>query len=566
MLNHPALTRLLWWISEVPKTWRRDLLAAVAVAVVLVPQSMAYAQVAGLPAYYGLYASSIPMILAAALGASRYMSTGPAVVVSLLTYTAVSEIATPGSPEFIIGVSVLAAFVGVIQLALAFARFGAVIHFVSHPVIVGFTNAAALIIAATQLPRLFDILSPSDSHVLSHIWAVIQNLHLVSLETAVIAGVSVFLLLLGKFLKPSFPMVLVVVASATFYSFITGYSGQTVGVIPQGLPAVAIPTISAVHWVSLLQSAGIISLIAFMEGYSIAKTLAAKRKEQLDSNRELAAQGVANVAASFFHAGPVAGSFSRSAIAFDAGARTPLTSIGAATVVILSLVYLAPILEHIPSAVLAAIIITAVIKLLDISQIMHWYTVYRSDFVVAVFTFGATLLFSPHLDYGILLGIVVALLMQAQRGVQVPVDVFVASDTHYTEKHKLRLHESKYNKNVLAVSFDFSLAFTNVTKIEEKILTAVRANRDIKYVLIFSRSINYIDATAEGVIQELDAALQSKGIQLYFVGVRPAVSAFLERSHLDVLNGRKKIFNKVNDALRAIEKVEKKATGRARSG
>ncbi|MDX1344541.1 MAG: SulP family inorganic anion transporter, partial [Sedimenticolaceae bacterium] len=309
-----------------PATLKIDILAGVTVALVLVPQSMAYAQLAGLPPYYGLYASFLPPMVAAIFGSSRQLATGPVAVVSLMTAATLEPLATAGSEGFLVYATLLALLIGVFQLALGLLRLGVIVDFLSHPVVVGFTNAGAIIIATSQLDKLFGVsVEKAERHyetIYNILLAAVDSIHWPTLWMAVI---SISIMLALRKWSPTLPNVLIAVVLTTLLSRFTGYAekgGAIVGDIPKGLPAFAMPRFEMEIILELATSAIIISLIGFMEAISIAKAMAARTRQRLDANQELVGQGLSNIVSGLFSGYAVSGSFSRSAVNIGAGART----------------------------------------------------------------------------------------------------------------------------------------------------------------------------------------------------------------------------------------------------
>ncbi|UCE90601.1 MAG: sodium-independent anion transporter, partial [Pseudomonadota bacterium] len=316
------------WIGELKNrdVLRADIIAGITVALVLVPQSMAYAQLAGLPPYVGLYASFLPVIIASIWGSSRQLATGPVAVVSLMTAAALGPLAGSGTEGYVVYAAMLAILVGVFQFSLGALRLGVLVDFLSHPVVVGFTNGAAIIIATSQLSKLFGVSVEKATHHYETVWRVLvaasENTHLATLIMGIAA--LAIMVLLKKYL-PKIPNVLTAVAVTTVVAWMIDFEsvgGKVVGVIPEGLPAMKIPEFDFGVIVDLSVAAVFISLIGFMEAISIAKAMASQTRQRLDANQELIGQGLSNMAAGLFQAYPVSGSFSRSAVNFSAGAKT----------------------------------------------------------------------------------------------------------------------------------------------------------------------------------------------------------------------------------------------------
>jgi SulP family sulfate permease len=397
----------LQWFPMGRDTLRADLIAGVTVATVLIPQSMAYADLAGLPPYYGLYTAFLPGVVAALWGSSKQLATGPVAVVSLLTASALTPFADAGSAKLVAMAIMLALLVGLIQLTLGLFRLGLLINLLSKPVILGFVNAAALIIGLSQLNKIFGIAMPRSGHIASDIWIVLHGVGDTHVAT-LIMGVAAFVVILGvrKYL-PKLPGALVAVAMTTVASWAVGFEaqgGKVVGEIPPGLPALAVPQIDLQRAADLISNAIIISLIGFLEAISIAKAIAAKTNDRLDPNQELISQGLANIAGSLSQAYPASGSFSRTAVNVNAGAVTGMSSVFTGAVVLVTLLFLTPLFYHLPESVLAAVVMMAVFGLISFKAIKQVWIENKQDGVVAVATFGTTLAFAPHMNIGILVG------------------------------------------------------------------------------------------------------------------------------------------------------------------
>ncbi len=411
----------LRWFPMGAGTLRADLVAGVTVALVLVPQSMAYAQLAGVPAYYGLYAAFLPGIVAALWGSSKQLATGPVAVVSLLTASALTPFAQAQSDEFVALAIALALMVGVIQLALGLFRLGLVVNFLSHPVIAGFSTAAALIIGLSQLNKIFGVDMPRSEHFVRDVWTVLLQVGDTHWPTLAMGVASFAVMLALRTWRPSLTGVLIAVAATTLASWGLGFEasgGKVVGQIPAGLPSFALPAIDLSVVIKLLPSALVISLVGFMEAISIAKAMAVKTKSRIDPSQELIGQGLGNVFGSLTQSFPTSGSFSRSAVNLGADARTGMSSVFAGVVVLVTLLLLTPLLYHLPQAVLAAVIMLAVSGLVNFKAIRHAWTAQRDDGVAAVVTFVATLAFAPHLDTGILVGAGLAIVLFLYRTMQ----------------------------------------------------------------------------------------------------------------------------------------------------
>jgi sulfate permease, SulP family len=530
----------LRWFPMSGETIRADLIAGITVALVLIPQSMAYAQLAGLPAYYGLYAAFLPVMIAALWGSSSQLGTGPVAVVSLLTATAVSQFVTEiGSEEFIALAIMLAFLVGAFQFLLGVFRLGVIVNFLSHPVIVGFTNAAALIIAFSQLSKIFGVSMPRSESFLMDVWGVIMQIGNTHIPT-LLFGIAAFAIML--FLKkkyPKMPGVLIAVASTIVVSWLIGFQnmgGKIVGEIPEGLPSLAMPTFRMDIFWEMVISAIVISLIGFMEAISIAKAMAAKTKERIDPNQELIGQGLANMMGSMTQAYPASGSFSRSAVNLNAGAITGMSSVYTAVIVMITLLFLTPLLYHLPKAVLAAVIMMAVLGLINFKAIKHAWQISKHDGLAAIVTFVATLGFAPHLEKGILIGACLAIGFYLYRTMRPRVAIL----GRYKDGtlRDVKVHpDMPTSDNIVAIRFDGSLYFANVSYFEDAILGAVSDNPKAKYILVVGDAINQLDASGEEVLHHLSDRLRENGVVLVFSGLKRQILEVLRHSGLMVSIG-----------------------------
>ncbi|MCP4041087.1 MAG: sulfate permease, partial [Gammaproteobacteria bacterium] len=504
------------------KVLRADIVAGITVALVLVPQSMAYASLAGLPPYYGLYASFLPVIIASLFGSSRQLATGPVAVVSLMTASTLEPL-VGSSPEGYLAYAVLlAAMVGIFQITLGILRLGIIVDFLSHPVVVGFTNAAAIIIGTSQLSKLFGVSVPKAEHHYETIWNVVveaaQHTHMLTLYMAILAlGIMIAM----KKYTPKLPNVLIAVVVTTVISWQFGFEaagGKVVGIIPEGLPPLGLPVFDWEVMKQLMTAAVVISLIGFMEAISIAKAMAARTRQRLDPNQELFGQGLSNIVSSLSSGYAVSGSFSRSAVNITAGAVTGYSSIITGVVVGLTLLFLTPLLYHLPQATLASVIIMAVINLVKFKPIKHAWRAEPHDGVVAVVTFLLTLYVAPHLDKGILVGVLMSLGLFIYRTMRPRIATLSRyKDGTLRDIDVMKLQTCKY---VSVIRFDASLYFANAGYFETKVLERVASEPDLKYIIIDAEGMNQLDATGEEVVYHLMERLQKAGVELLFARMK----------------------------------------------
>ncbi len=541
------------WIGQVRdrNVLRADLIAGITVALVLIPQSMAYAQLAGLPAYYGLYASFLPVIVASLWGSSAQLMTGPVAVVSLLTASTLATYVTIGSEEFIALAIMMAFLVGMVQFLLGLFRLGIIVNFLSHPVILGFTNAAALIIGLSQLNKIFGVHKPRSDKFINDIWEVILQIPQTHIPT-LIMGVSAIAIMWGlKKYQPKLPGVLVAVAVTTLASWLFNFNGQVVGEVPQGLPSLSMPQLSWDMAMTLLPSAFVISLVGFMEAISIAKALASKTKQHIDPNQELIGQGLANMVGSLGQSYPVSGSFSRSAVNFNAGAITGMSSVFTALIVLITLLFLTPLLYHLPQAVLAAVIMMAVFGLINFRAIKHAWQAHVHDGMAAIVTFIATLAFAPHLDNGIMLGAGMAIMLFLYRSMKPRVAIlgrFKDGTLHDVRVNPDLVTDDK----ILAIRYDGSLYFANVSFFEDAILEAQAHKPEAQFILIVGDGINQLDASGEEILHHVITRLRDNGITLLFSGLKKQVRDTLARTGLQSVIGDQNMFATADQALESI--------------
>ncbi len=676
-----------WFKTYNVSCLRTDALSGLTVALVLIPQSMAYAQLAGLPAYYGLYASFLPPMVAALFGSSRQLATGPVAIVSLMTSASLAPLATAGSSSYVSYAVLLALMVGAFQFLLGALRLGLVVNFLSHPVVNGFTNAAALIIASSQLPKLFGVSVDSAEHHYETVAGVIQSaLHYTHWPTLGM-GVLAFGIMYGlKRISLKIPNVLVAVAVTTLISWGTGFhhdatvnisriesdkarqlierfnaaeagvpklavlraenatameemagkndvlgriktehdaqviairmedlkteshvcrealrrllftgipgpdgalrfvpkdpsgvgnshdgriwrlvvgnrrldpaalrlsgGGAVVGAIPKGLPALGIPVIDLRAMEHLFPYAVIISLLGFMEAISIAKAMAAKSGQRLDPNQELIGQGLANLLGAVGKSYPTSGSFSRSAVNFQAGAVTGLSSVFTSMAVIIVLLFFTPLLYYLPQAVLAAVIMMAVIGLVNISGFVHAWNAQWYDGVISIVSFIATLVFAPHLDRGIMVGVLLTVSVFLYKSMRPKVASLAR--THDESLRCATTHGLQECAYIAMVRFDGPLIFANANYLEDQITEFMLKKKELKHIIIVSNGINDIDASGEETLSLLIDRVRSAGVGISLSGVNESVMAVLKRTHLKEKIGRAHIFPTMEKAIEGI--------------
>ena len=687
---------LAWFEDYDTGKFKIDLIAGITVALVLIPQSMAYAQLAGLPAYYGLYAAFLPPMVAALFGSSRQLATGPVAVVSLMSAASLEPLATAGSAEFIAYSIVLALTVGIFQFSLGVLRLGLVVNFLSHPVVNGFTNAAAIIIASSQFSKFFGVYVDKAPHHYETMMRVAQAaIDYTHFPTLLFGVGAVTIMVVLKKINPRIPNVLVAVAITTIVSYFTGFNndakvdvsaiqipelaakienfnsavdridnigterakiglaiddekknnggnaktaelihlesqvdlltlkineakhdahlirtemrgmkfeavkegenytffpksdipsgtttdggtwrlkvgnekldagnlkitggGAIVGKIPEGLPQFTIPELTPKTFMKLLPTAIIISLLGFMEAIAIAKAMAAQTGQKLDPNQELVGQGLANILGSIGSSYAVSGSFSRSAVNLQAGAVSGISSVVTSIMVVITLLFFTPLLYHLPQAVLAAVIMMAVIGLVNVKGFVHAWKAQWYDGAISVFSFLVTLYFAPHLDKGIMVGVALSMTVFLYKSMR-PV---VASLSLSEEKvlKSADYYRLKGCRHISVVRFDGALFFANASYLDEQVLKFRNEQPDLRYILLDARGINDMDASGEEALEMLVKRVRSAGMGFAMCGLKGQVIDVMQRTGLYDEIGEQHLFPDSKYAVAAlIDRIHK---------
>ena len=528
----------LKWIREYDRdALKGDVVAGFTTAVMLIPQGMAYAMLAGLPPIVGLYASTVPLVLYAFFGTSRRLAVGPVAMVSLLTAAGVGAIADGGTAAYVGYAVLLALMVGVMQLGMGLVRAGFLTNFLSHPVLSGFTSAAALIIGFSQLKHLLGIDLERSKHIHTIVIQAFEQLGSIQPITFVIGAASVGLLLTLKKWKPMFPRALAVVVLATLAVWGLGlHESASVAIVqdvPAGLPALTMPTFTWDAVMQLLPTAITISLVAFMESIAVAKRVAAKhgQEDEIDANRELTGLGLANIGAAFFGGYPVTGGFSRTAVNEQAGAKTGFAGVITALVIAATLMLLTPLFYFLPKAVLAAIIMTAVFGLIDVKEVVHLWEVKKGDLAILAITFVATL--TLGIEEGILIGVGTSLLWFIIRSTRPHYAVIgrLPGTTHY--RNVERYPDAETVPHVLGLRVDSQYYFGNVSFLKDT-LREEEANMDgeLRAVVIDATSINQLDSSADAALHQIVDDYRDRGVEIFFAGTKGPVRDVMHRSGL----------------------------------
>ena len=501
--------------GSIPRLAGGDVVAGISVALVLIPQSLAYASLAGVPAHLGLYASILPPIAAALFASSPYLQTGPTAMTSLLTLGSLSVIAPIGSDEYVALAVLLAFVVGIARLAIGLVRAGVVAHFLSQPVMLGFTTGAGLLIVGSQLPTALGVNAPVDDVLGSALWSVG---HPAVWQPAALAlsVLTILLVLGGRRLHPLFPGVLVAVLVGIAYSRVAGYQGPMIGEVPRGLPHLP----GALPWsrlAGLLVPGGVIALVGFAEPASIARTLAAQDRRPWDPNREFVSQGVANLVAGLSGGFPVGASFSRSFANQLAGARTRWS--GAITgLVVLLFLPLAGILQSLPRAVLSAIVITSVLKLVQLGPLARLYRYTRFQAYVAWATFGLTLALAPRVDYAVVAGVGMAVGLHLWRELRVQV--------------RTRFSDGTLHLEPIGVLF-----FASAPDLDETLIRELALHPDADRLILDLEQLGRVDYTGAVALKTVAEHAATAGLTVEFVGIPPQARSLLTRVLGSMLRG-----------------------------
>lgn len=529
-----------------------DISAGFTTAVMIVPQGMAYAMLAGLPPIMGLYASIIPVLLYALFGTSRQLAVGPVAMDSLLVFTSVSALATVGTEKYISYAIALAFIAGIIQVLMGIFRLGFLVNFLSKPVISGFTAAAALIIGFGQFKDLFGISIDRSAQIHTIIWTTIQQYESISLLTFAIASLSIVFMVVLKKVKPMFPRALAVVVLGGLATYLLDLSSSgvaVVGGVPPGLPSLEFPALSFQVFKDLLPTALIVALIGFMEAISIAKGIASKHGYDVDPNKELIGLGMANIGAGLFHGYTVTGGFSRTAVNDSAGAQTPLASMITAGIVTITLLYFTPLFYYLPKAALAAIIVSAVFGLIDIPLVRYFWAVKKSDFILYLITFVATLIFGIVIGLGA--GIIASLLLIIARTTQ-PHFAVLGQIPGTTAYRKLENHENlKTYEGLLIIRMDAQLYFGNTSFLKSMIEAQIEKYKPLHTLILDMSGVNQIDTSGESALCEIEKILHEDKIALIFANTKKPVAEVLACGDLYRDLSEENFFLTVHDAVQA---------------
>ena len=556
----PSLQQLLPIAGQLETYGREkltgDLSAGLTVGVMLIPQGMAYALIAGLPPIYGLYASLVPLVIYALFGTSRQLAVGPVAMVSLLVAAAVGPIAG-GDTQLYIGLALLLSLmVGLLQFGLGLARFGFLVNFLSHPVLAGFTSAAALIIGLSQLKHLLGISIERSHYIHEILWTAVQKAGAVDPMTLALGLGSIALLVGLQWWKKSFPGALAAVVVTTLATWGFGLHEMgvaIVGSVPSGLPAPTMPPMDAGAVGDLVPSALAIGLVGFMESIAVAKVYAARHRYEVDANKELVGLGLANVAGAFFSAYPTTGGFSRTAVNDQAGAQTNLAAIFSAGIIALTLLFLTPLFYFLPKAVLAAIVMVAVFGLIEWEEVVHLWHVDRTDLALMGVTFTATL--GLGIEQGILTGVIVSLIAVIYQTSQPHTAIMGRLPDTSTYRNLRRNPEALTKSHVVVVRMDANLYFANASAFKDLVLEADVKSPALQTIVIDMYPVNRIDSTGVEALEEVIETCRRHGVTVLLAGVKGPVRDVLDDAGVSNDLGVDNFFLEVHAAVQRAEAI-----------
>lgn len=550
---------ILQWLPDYSKEdLKGDLPAGLTVGVMLIPQGMAYAMLAGLPPVYGLYAATLPLLLYAIFGTSRQLAVGPVAMVSLLVATGVGALADPGSTAFVQYAILLAFMVGLIQFLMGVFRLGFLVNFLSHPVISGFTSAAALIIGLSQLKHLlgFDIPRSHLIHeIIGNAIAHISEVH----PATLILGLGGMLVIMGirKFNK-TIPGSLVAVIAGILIVAVFSLDEKGLKIvqdIPVGFPKLSTSLFEINDIQALLPVALTIALIGFVESIAVAKAIQARHKGyEVDSNQELIGLGLANIGGSFFQSFPVTGGLSRTAVNDQAGARTGMASVISASLIILTLLFLTPLFYYLPKAILASVIMVAVFSLIDVKEAGYLWKTDRRDFVMLLATFIATL--TLGIEQGIAIGILLSLAFVVYKSTYPHIAQLGRLPGTNEYRNIVRFQEATESEDILIIRFDAQMFFANTAYFKEKLQKMEAAKGEkLKVVILVGTAINSLDSSAVHALEDIVEDYKARNIEFMVTGVKGPVRDIMCRCGLMERIGEQNFYMRIHEAVDAFNKM-----------
>ncbi len=563
-MNIKDVIPILNWFPKYDKKWLKgDIGAGLTVGVMLIPQGMAYASIAGLPAVYGLYASIVPILIYAIFGTSRQLAVGPVAMVSLLTATAIGSFQGISLEQYIAYAIVLAFMVGTIQFLLGVFRLGFLVNFLSHPVVSGFTSAAALIIGLSQLKHLLGVDIPRSHHVHEIVLNAINNINEINWNALVIGIVGIIIIVISKKVSKSLPgQLLAVVFGILIVSLFDLGEGQKAVNIVKDIPSSLLGFIIAVFDIDIIEllipMALTIALISFMESIAVAKAIQSKHRDyKVEANQELISLGLANVFGSFFQSYPTTGGFSRTAVNDQAGAKSGLASIISAVLIIITLLFLTPYFYNLPKSILASVIMVAVFGLIDYQEAIHLFKSNKTDFWTLIVTFIATLMLGIEIGIGI--GVVLSLAMVLFKTTNPHTAQLAKVPNSHFYRNIKRFDNLEMDDEILIYRFDAQLFFANINYFKDKLYDyESRKGDNLKVLIVDGESINNVDSTALHALEEIQEDFHSRGIEVFYTGIKGPVRDNMIRSgFVDKVN-EDHFFMSIQEAVDSYESMKTK--------
>lgn len=544
---------LKWWPLVNRKSLRADLLAGLTGAVIVLPQGVAFATIAGLPPVYGLYTAMVPPIVAGLFGSSRHLISGPTTAISIVVFSTISNHATPGTPEFVEMALTLTLFAGIYQFVFGLARLGSLVNFVSHTVVIGFTAGAAILIATSQLKHVIGIKIPSG-HSFTDAWLfVFENLGHINYTVFAVAMVTLVVALLVKKFVPVLPNLLIgMIAGSALAYYLGGEAAglKMIGAIPSDLPPFSVPDVNLDTLQEIGANAFAVALLGLIEAVSISRAIASKSNQRIDGNQEFIGQGLSNIVGSFFSSYAGSGSFTRSGINYTAGAVTPMSAIFAAIMLLLIILLVAPLMVYLPIAAMGGVIMLVAYNLIDFQHISKILKVSRHEMVILFITFFSTLLL--ELEFAIYMGVLSSLLLFLSR-TSMPDIIVLAPDPQSPKNAFTNIARKPMQQcpQLKIIRIDNSIYFGSINHIQKAINNIVD-KEGIKHILIVASSIGFIDLAGVEMLEQEAQRLRAMGGGLYFCKSKKAVTEFLDKAHFVEEIGAENIFAEKKDAIEAI--------------
>lgn len=544
---------LAWRERVTPATLRADAIAGLIGGLVVLPQGVAYATLAGLPPEYGLYTAMVPAIVAALWGSSWQMVSGPTNALSLVVFAALAPLAVPGSAPYVTLALTLSLMMGAAQLAMGLARLGALVNFISHTVVVGFTAGAGLLIIASQLRHFFGIPVEAGTSFFATLTEIGRAFATLDPAITATGGVTLAVAIVAKRLLPRIPYMIVAMIAGSLFGYlliqVSGSAIPVVGRLPSALPLPSLPSFDPESWRKLAPAALALTVLGLTEAVSIARAVALKSGQRIDGNQEFIGQGLSNLTGAFFSAYPSSGSFNRSGVNLEAGARTPLAAIAAALALGMLLLVVGPLAAWLPLAVMAALLFVVAWGLIDVAEMRRVFRANRGDAVVLVVTFVSTL--TLQLEFAIFVGVLASLLVYLHRTTH-PRIVRLALDPS-TGRFVSASAAVPPNPGLDVLRIDGSLFFGAVEHVRDELEAARHERPDVRHLLLVATAVNFVDVAGAELIAQIAREMRDAGGTLYLSGLKPQVRDVLERAGVLDAVGRERLFESRSEALRVIE-------------